>query len=30
MIVKNALEFLEELAKRLDAGNSLEPITTTL
>jgi len=27
---KNALEFLEELAKRLDAGNSLEPITTTL
>ena len=25
-----ALEFLEELAKRLDAGNSLEPITTTL
>ena len=26
---KNALKFLEELAKRLDAGNSLEPITTT-
>ena len=27
---KNAINFLEELAKRLDAGNSLEPITTTL
>ena len=27
---KMTLEFLKELAKRLDAGNSLEPKTTTL
>lgn len=26
---KMAIEFLEELAKRLDAGNPLEPLTTT-